>query len=1214
METKIKNTLFRFVAFRKPEQINDDKKVNLFVHHPHPTQSELYATTQAEFNTKITAFETNNLVKTKDQLKALNQPLYDLAFWVLQNRESITATSFQAKMDELGVTTSSTLSEADENVAWDNFIYQITTHKDDIAREAAMTLLYGNYLLKQQTLQNGLIANASTSSFTGTTPPPPNPNTLTVNQFRRILQARIVRPDFLAFPPVTTTPPASNVGDEPLSLQTQQQFRTALNQLNSKSAIANLETLKKELTSANKKYNKLEAQNLKAYDTQYQSDYNDYLASINNSNSSLTGGDGNSSDGDSTTPVPPPPLYNYSSLVQLDASRLESHLSPESFEFLNEINSEEVETFSELNDLIAQKISEETTASFRLPSTTTTFWSIGGVTVPYEPTNPTNNYSYVIQPIKMSTANKYKFNLAIKVPNIQMDIQSINYSVYNGANLLKSSIVGDFNNNDSIISGVLFKLGVLIPSGTTQVVINANITFNNGAKYNLIQTVVLSEEALGMLEDVSNPDGQQQEGGGSGNPVPPVVILPTDNRPSWKKFGVTRLGIADYRKIEQSICCYVPGEVSHIENIMAREYKERSTKRLRRSETTSTTEKSTETENLTDSTTTERNEMHQEIAKMQQQSMDLSTSAGVHFGSSSSLYSADINTAFAYHNSKEESNNMARTEAREKTERAMERVVAKVREERVQKIIDEFTEENKHGFDNREGDKHISGVYRWVDKIYKNEIFNYGKRLMYEFMVPEPAKFQMLFSNNFGKFSMDIPVDPRKTTPKKLVNTTRSTLSNEEIKLDESNYQEWASAYNADVDAPPPSTMIVGKAYSGEAINGKGHFNWNDLKVLEGYKVSNINCAINIKKHSNNNTRITVIIDNQPKTFVINTAYAGFDVKTADQSFTVTPVGVTSDTIPVSVVTWDLGAVALNVNATLTRSTELFQKWQNETFNKIIQAYEDKLAIYEQKYAAFLAEQKQSRAINPMFYRQFENTVLRKNCISYLLGYDKIGRNFQKGAAIKEHEISPNAMNAEGTIVLSDANGGVTLSKYASVVKFMEQAFEWEIMSYIFYPFYWGNKENWDKLYGQQTDDVLFTKFLQSGMARVILTVRPGFEDAVNWFLETGQVWNGLSSPPVIGDDLYLSIVDELQEPEYTVEGSWETRIPSTLTVIQDSGVGLHAEGLPCACKQEIKEEFSGSTNTLEGATSEGGVGYWKVNADENQTPPIYVPNPNPTE
>ena len=210
--------------------------------------------------------------------------------------------------------------------------------------------------------------------------------------------------------------------------------------------------------------------------------------------------------------------------------------------------------------------------------------------------------------------------------------------------------------------------------------------------------------------------------------------------------------------------------------------------------------------------------------------------------------------------------------------------------------------------------------------------------------------------------------------------------------------------------------------------------------------------------------------------------------------------------------------------------------------------------------------------------------------------------------------MSPNAMNAEGTIVLSDANGGVTLSKYASVVKFMEQAFEWEIMSYIFYPFYWGNKENWDKLYGQQTDDVLFTKFLQSGMARVILTVRPGFEDAVNWFLETGQVWNGLSSPPVIGDDLYLSIVDELQEPEYTVEGSWETRIPSTLTVIQDSGVGLHAEGLPCACKQEIKEEFSGSTNTLEGATSEGGVGYWKVNADENQTPPIYVPNPNPTE
>jgi len=30
--------------------------------------------------------------------------------------------------------------------------------------------------------------------------------------------------------------------------------------------------------------------------------------------------------------------------------------------------------------------------------------------------------------------------------------------------------------------------------------------------------------------------------------------------------------------------------------------------------------------------------------------------------------------------------------------------------------------------------------------------------------------------------------------------------------------------------------------------------------------------------------------------------------------------------------------------------------------------------------------------------------------------------------------------------------------KNAAVTRFMEQAFEWDIISYIFYPFYWGAK------------------------------------------------------------------------------------------------------------------------------------------------------------
>ena len=66
---------------------------------------------------------------------------------------------------------------------------------------------------------------------------------------------------------------------------------------------------------------------------------------------------------------------------------------------------------------------------------------------------------------------------------------------------------------------------------------------------------------------------EDDSGNGNPNPTPTVV----EDQPV---YGVTNLGIADFRRVEQEVCCYVPGEVSHIENIMAREFKERSTRSL----------------------------------------------------------------------------------------------------------------------------------------------------------------------------------------------------------------------------------------------------------------------------------------------------------------------------------------------------------------------------------------------------------------------------------------------------------------------------------------------------------------------------------------------------------------------------------------------------------------------------------------------------------
>ena len=132
------------------------------------------------------------------------------------------------------------------------------------------------------------------------------------------------------------------------------------------------------------------------------------------------------------------------------------------------------------------------------------------------------------------------------------------------------------------------------------------------------------------------------------------------------------------------------------------------------------------------------------------------------------------------------------------------------------------------------------------------------------------------------------------------------------------------------------------------------------------------------------------------------------------------------------------------------------------------------------------------------------------------------------------------------------------LDDYAAFVKFIEQAFEWELMSYTFYPFYWGNRASWNQMYQYDNNDPLFRNFMQAGMARVIATVRPGFEEAVRYYMQTGQIWSG-GEVPVIEDKLFLSIVDELREPMGKKEGkAWATRLPTSLTILQAQSIGLN--------------------------------------------------------
>jgi hypothetical protein len=128
----------------------------------------------------------------------------------------------------------------------------------------------------------------------------------------------------------------------------------------------------------------------------------------------------------------------------------------------------------------------------------------------------------------------------------------------------------------------------------------------------------------------------------------------------------------------------------------------------------------------------------------------------------------------------------------------------------------------------------------------------------------------------------------------------------------------------------------------------------------------------------------------------------------------------------------------------------------------------------------------------------------------------------------------------------------------APVIRFMEEAFEWEQMQYIFYPYYWNSKNLWFDLSLLEDPDPLFAQFLRAGASRVVVPVRPGFEQAFVYFLQTGQPWDG-GTPPQVYDPLYLSIATEIEEAdqmpmtETLIEPTWTMRLPTTLTMLRSN-------------------------------------------------------------
>jgi hypothetical protein len=447
----------------------------------------------------------------------------------------------------------------------------------------------------------------------------------------------------------------------------------------------------------------------------------------------------------------------------------------------------------------------------------------------------------------------------------------------------------------------------------------------------------------------------------------------------YKPFNdIKPIGIGDLMVVKQFLCKYEAGEIAHVENVLKGESKDRSHRRLDRSEDILTTfsEKTEETEK--DLQSSERFELNKEAENTIQTNLEANAT-----GSVSGKYGVveySVNTGLSYSSSSSDSRKSTNNFAKDVVDKSLSRIKTTVREERTTKKIAEIEEINKHALENSKGEKHITGIYRWLDKHYKAQVYNYGKRLMFEFIIPEPAAFIMA-AFEYNKKKEDEFNEP--------IKPVRPSIKISEIS--DSTVESYSNVYDlSGIDPEPKGDIDVSANFtmSGEtAMEGSYE---KKVDIPEGYSATQIRFEGRYegwdKTAPNPDHSITLICAGKNRVYketgVIHESVSG-DI----QDFT--PI---TGALNLAMHVYKVKAFSINLIVHCVLPSIEKKKWQLKTYERIMEAYTKLLSEYNAKLSEF-EERRRANEVskgiiiqgrNPKINLEIIKRELKKHCITMI--------------------------------------------------------------------------------------------------------------------------------------------------------------------------------------------------------------------------------------
>lgn len=568
--------------------------------------------------------------------------------------------------------------------------------------------------------------------------------------------------------------------------------------------------------------------------------------------------------------------------------------------------------------------------------------------------------------------------------------------------------------------------------------------------------------------------------------------------------------VADLLLLRETTLRYQVGDLAYIENVLRGETRTRDHRTLRRVEEFSETETTTTRTEERDHQVTERFSLETQASQVIQE--DLAIDAGVNLtGKLGEHVTFSTSFGLSTSTSSTSTSEIARSYARDVVDRALTRVETAARELRSRRVTIETEEKNGHALDNVGGTDHIAGLYHWVDRVSRGQVMGYGKRLIFDLVIPEPAAPYKQLST----VQVTAPPAPPRIDLATIVAGPAALTRTSYLAVIA--HPALARLDLSGIAAPPAEEVVITCAMSAVEQPAAEHavplvMDVKDLTVPVSYQATSFSVFSMVRWNEFQRDQFNQ--DDNGKDLFVSIGHTSAWLPMTQNAAHDLALPNLVGTLHVMANAWGANAVTVTIWVRCVLAPEAMQAWQLETYSKLKAAVLEHNRAADEAAAAPAPSPAYLAPRAPFFLREIERTELSRLALT-MIACERFGRD-----AMKRHTSPCGYPDLDVGQAVTDGRA----------IQFLQQAFEWRFLTYVFYPYVWGAPHGWPEAVQLTHTDPMFEKFLRAGAARVTVPVREGFEELVAYYLATGEIWGGGDPPPVVGSDHYLSLLQELKE------------------------------------------------------------------------------------